>query len=132
MADTSKLGAELGEEFAQERTLGSAQEREAKQLIAIIFAREPRVKLPRILADERVQTWQNETGVTDAQLKKALTNARSERKANPELNPISIPPKRRKRTGTIISALANSTIGCPPNQVQASSGIVPNQDLALL
>ncbi len=132
MADTKKLGAELGEELARERTLGSAQDREARKLIDPIVARDPKVKLPRLLANERVQAWQKATGVTDGQLKQALTSARAELKANPAQEPIRIPTRTRVRSGI------NRTDGGPPSGTQATDkaegrrGVIPNRDLTLL
>jgi hypothetical protein len=132
MANTTQLGAELGEYFARERALGSDQEREAKQLIDLIVAREPRIKLPRLLADERVQAWQKQTAVTDAQLKKALTTARAERNANPEPEPIRVPVRTRKRNPGNPPA-ATPVKSAPGNaQADARRGVVPNQDLTLL
>jgi hypothetical protein len=132
MANTTQLGAELGEHFARERALGSDQEREARQLIDQIMAREPRVKLPRLLADERVQSWQKQTGVTDAHLKKALTTARAERKADPEPDPIKVPVRTRRRQTFGLPPRATATTGEKQQVAESQRGVVPNQDLTLL
>ncbi len=126
MADTKKLGAELGAHFAQVRALGSKAEQEAKTLVDAILAGDPKIKLPHILADERVQSWQQQTGVSNGHLKDALTKARADLKSKPERDAINIPPRTRHR---IKPATSEQTE--PQVEVLASTlpGIVPNLPL---
>ena len=132
MADTKKLGAELGEKFARRRALGSVQEREAKLLISEIIAHDPKVKLPPILADEQVKAWQKETGVTDGHLKAALTDARSSLKDKADVDAVKLPRRSRHRNAHVPVTEAGAKNGAIKSDVPVAPGIVPNLSLDLL
>ena len=130
--DTKKLGAELGERLAKLRVLGSESAREAKILIGEIIKRDPKVKLPTILADPATQSWQKERGVTDGQLKTALTEARADLKPVVDPDEVKVPVKSRNRSASTAPKAAPAK-GVPEVRgAPAVPGFVPNRTLDLL
>jgi hypothetical protein len=131
MTDTSTLATELGDEFATEAALGSVQNQEARKLIEPIVARNSKVKLPQLLSNERVKAWQVATGVTDTQLKQALTKARAALKNVQQPSPVIVPVRKRSRVaaGPVVSKPAPES---NTHNTAVQRGLVPNQDLALL
>lgn len=132
MNDSKKLGAQIGEDFARMRTLGSEQQIEARNLVDQIVARDPKVKLPQILGDDRIKAWQQEKGVSDHNLKEALTQAREALRNRPEEDVIKVPPRKRSRQSAAEAKGERAKpAGFVPGQT-ANRGMVENRSLDLL
>lgn len=126
---TEELGATLGEHFAKARSLGSLAEQEAKKLIDLVIERDPKVKLPALLADERVKAWQAQMSVSDHHLKEALTRARKAIEKVVDDRPIKVPGRARNGTAKTRSTKAEAAQTAPTSHAATLPGIVPNLPL---
>lgn len=132
MNDSKKLGAQIGEDFARMRTLGSQQQIEARNLVDQIVGRDPKVKLPQILGDERIKAWQQEKGVSDHNLKEALTEARKELRKRPQEDVIKVPPQTRSRRNAVVAKGEPAMPAAFAAGQTANQGVVENRSLDLL
>lgn len=129
MVDTQSFAAKLAADFAQMRSSGSQAQQEANLLIGIVLDADPKIKLTRLLADERLKEWQQEKGVKEMHLKRALAEGRAALKALASNEEIKVPPRARR--GSRLKAQVATGPGVKNEEPAAPhfSGLVPNLSL---
>lgn len=91
------------------------------------------VKLPALLADAQTKSWMVETGITESQLRDALTNGRREqrhRRDEAEANStVRLPKRRRTAVAPLPSAGGAGIIQKMPNAEVERDGVVQDRQI---
>lgn len=129
MVDTQSFAAKLAADFAQMRSSGSVAQQEAKLLIGIVLNADPKIKLTRLLSQEGFKEWQQETGVKEMHLKRALAEERAARKAVAGNDEITVPPRARRGSRLKKQLVTEPAVKTEDSVAPGFSGLVPNLSL---